>query len=185
MISNLTTQPNIPYLESQFISVYGGSYMEFVKVNDYKRHYIVFTYSMLSECDLSLSPFTRHSPFTRKNCDGSRFLQVLIDERLPVETIEPCHLNSLAACVSPIQVLRNPVNGQTIGRIDVLIQYNLRVAQIVERYRTAQEKYVNISIIATKYKPITCFANLTRSMSYSSLASSLLTLRVITTHRIL
>ena len=74
-------------------------------------------------------------------CDGSGLLQVILDDGGDQVPVQVRHCNGVGAGVGPVEVGVDPVDGQSIGGDDVLVDDDLLLVALVDRSPVELEKF--------------------------------------------
>lgn len=70
------------------------------------------------------------SPFAREHCDGSGFIQTVVDQDFATRSIQAGHLDCVAPSVGPVHVPGHPVDSQTVGGLQALADHSLHAAAV-------------------------------------------------------
>lgn len=72
----------------------------------------------------------KHSPFAWKHCNGSRFVQAVVDQDLAARSIQASHLDGVASSVSPVHVPGHPVYSQPVCGLQALADHSLHATAV-------------------------------------------------------
>lgn len=69
-------------------------------------------------------------PFAWEHCDGSGFIQTVVDQDFAARSIKTSHLNGVAPSVGPVHVPGHPVHGQSICGLQALADDGLHATAV-------------------------------------------------------
>lgn len=70
------------------------------------------------------------SPFARKHCDGSRFVQTVVDQDFAARSVQTSHFDGVASGVGPVHVPGHPVHSQPVCGLQALADHSLHAAAV-------------------------------------------------------
>lgn len=80
------------------------------------------------------------SPFAREHCDGSRFIQAVVDQDFAARSVQTGHLDGVAAGVGPVHVPGDPVYSQSICGFQTLADHRLHATAVKVRTPEGQSQ---------------------------------------------
>ena len=100
--------------------------------------------------------------------DGSGLLQVILDDGGDQVPVQVRHCNGVGAGVGPVEVGVDPVDGQSIGGDDVLVDDDLLLVALVDRspvelekfdlFGADSEEFVELCLTSKSSNPAFCFS---------------------------
>lgn len=70
------------------------------------------------------------SPFAWKHCNGSWFVQTVVDQNFAARSIQASHFNGVAPSVGPVHVPGHPVYSQPIRGLQTLADHSLHPSAV-------------------------------------------------------
>lgn len=70
------------------------------------------------------------SPFAWEHCDGSGFIQTVVDQDFAARSIQAGHLDGVAPSVGPVHVPGHPVYSQSICGLQALADHGLHATAV-------------------------------------------------------
>lgn len=69
-------------------------------------------------------------PFAREHCDGSRFIQTVVDQDFAACSVQVGHFDGVAPGVGPVHVPGHPVYSQPIRSLQTLADNRLHAGAV-------------------------------------------------------
>lgn len=85
--------------------------------------------------------YSPSSPLAREHCDGSGFVQTVVDQDFAARSVQAGHLDGVAPGVGPIHVPCHPVYGQPICGLQALADHRLHASAV--QVCTSEEQKVD------------------------------------------
>ena len=70
------------------------------------------------EFTIRILQLNKDEPQVRVDCDSSGVFQIRVRNHPPVASVNPCHLDAVGFIVTPVYVLRDPVDCESVGYLD-------------------------------------------------------------------